>query len=166
MIAPYPVEAGWTSGGPIHVLEPGRARSVRQIVTEANAGNKGSGARGICYRDGKLYVLHIFGKVFELDPESGKLLRTFDIGKRWVYGLAFDGQHFVVGARAAMYLVDPASFRVVREVPMSYGLRAVGFANGRYWVMEQPVFGHDRAHRSVQVWPRPGQTRVYGIELE
>lgn len=159
----YAVEAGWTSGKPIHVLDATTGKVVREIVTKTNLGKRGSGARGICWRDGKLYVLHIYGQVFEVDPATGAVERSFDTEKKWVFGLCFDGQHFVCGSRDGLVFIDPSSFKVAREIKTYYRLRALGFAHDTYYMMEQPVFGYGTKQERIQVWPRKGETRIYRL---
>ncbi len=43
-------------------------------------------------------------------------MRTADCGKRWLFGLAFDGQHFVtVSTKKSIVLLDPETLRVALE---------------------------------------------------
>ena len=65
----YAVEYGWTAGKPIHVLDPETGKTVRTIVTEENRKNRSMGAKGIAWRDGRLYVLAgMRGILNEVDP--------------------------------------------------------------------------------------------------
>lgn len=161
----YAVDAAWSDGSPIQVLDPKTGRQVRAIVTGANAGKKRYTSRGIAWREGSLWVLGIYGKLHEIDPGSGVVLRTLDTKKRWTFGLAFDGRYLVAGSRDALLLVDPKDGRIAREIPVNYRLRAVGYHGGEYFCMAQPEWGFDRRHERIQAWPRPGRTMIYRVRL-
>ena len=161
----YGMEYGWTAGKPIHVLDPGTGKALRTIVTQANLQKKAYGAAGIAWKDGKLYVLQgMRGIVNEVDPQTGAITRKLDTGVRWIAGLDFDGKHFVTGSREALFLLDPQTGKQVRKIALNYPVRAVAAHAGAYFLMEQPVFGHDRAHKRVRLWPK--RTLVYSLQLE
>ena len=164
-LAIYTVDSRWGAGSPIQVLDPQTGKLLREIVTEANRDKRDFGSRGIAWMDGKLYVLGIYGKIHQVDPKTGHVLTSFDIGRRWTFGLVYDGAHLVTVSRSAMHLIDPKTGKVVRDVPMNYRLRAVGWHKGRHLVMEQPIFGFGQKHERVQVWPRPASTVIYSLDL-
>jgi len=160
----YAMEYGWTAGKPIHVVDPKTGRVLRSIVTEANAKNKAFGAAGVAWRDGRLWVLEgMQGRIHEVDPETGAVRRTVQTERRWLTGLAWDGDAFVAGSRDALLLLDPETGAVRREVKTHYPLRALAAHGGRVLLMEQPVFGHDKDHRRVRIWPK--QTFVHVLTL-
>ena len=161
----YGMEYGWTAGKPIHVLDPATGKVLRTIVTRANLQNKSYGAAGITWKDGKLYVLEgMRGILNEVDPQTGAITRKLDCEVRWLSGLGYDGKHFVAGSRQALYLFDAKTGKQVRKVALNYPVRAVAAHDGAYLLMEQPVFGHDKQHKRVQLWPK--QTLVYSLQLE
>jgi hypothetical protein len=154
----YAVESGWTAGEPIRVIDPATGAETRAIVTEANRSVRSHGAKGIVWRDGRLFVLDgMQGLLRVVDPATGAVERTLTTGATWLTGLDFDGTSFVTGSRTELLFLDAASGAVTRRVPVNYPLRNVAARPaepGRVWLLEQPVFGHDRLHRSVRVWPR------------
>jgi hypothetical protein len=162
----FAVESGWTAGLPIHEIDPASGKSLRAIVTEENKKNKSYGAKGIaCYR-GSLFVLDgMPGTIFEVDKASGAILRTIQTSEKWLASLAVDGDLFVAGSRTAIFWIDPASGKVVRKVPMNYQIRSLEVHDAVVYVMEQPVFGYDKDHHWIQVWPRPSETVIYKLRL-
>jgi hypothetical protein len=161
----YAMEYGWTAGKPIHVLDPDSGKAVRTIVTEANRANRAFGAAGIAWRKGRLNVLAgMRGIIHEVDPASGVVTRSLQCDVRWLAGLAFDGDHFVAGGREALYLIDTETGKTAREVKTHYPLRAIGHRKRAYYLMEQPVFGHDKNHERVRIWPR--KTMIYKVLLD
>lgn len=159
----YAIAYDWTSGGPIHELDPASGKVVRRIATAANAKNKYSGAFGIACRDGGLYALESSGKLHRVDAQSGDIAATLDIGVRYVGGLDFDGKAFVVGSRDALHFVDPASGKPRRTVPLAYPVRALACHDGKIYLLEQPVFGFGRTHEPIRVWPQ--KTVVHVLTL-
>jgi len=161
----YAVESGWTAGKPIHVIDPETGRIVRGIVTKANLGNKAFGADGIAWREGRLWVLEgMSGRLSEVDAKTGEVLSTVSGEARWLSGLAFDGTHFVAGGREGVVFLDPRSGNVSLRVPVHYRLRSVAIAGRDVLLMEQPVFGYDRDHQRIQLWPEKNWIyRVSGI---
>lgn len=111
----YGVDSGWTAAKPIYVIDPATGKTVREIVTAANAKNKGYAAKGITWIAGKLYVLDgAYGRIHEIDPATGDITRSVDSKEHYVTGLSFDGTHFVVGSRTAMILLDRETGAIVR----------------------------------------------------
>ncbi len=149
----FALSYGWTAGRPFHELDPKTGAVLRSVVTEANAKQRHMGAFGLAWHDGALWVLESTGKLHRVDPETGAIAKTFDIGKRYVGGLDFDGEHFVVGSRDALHFVAPSTGTVVRSLPLAYPVRAVACRDGKILLLEQPIFGFGRKHESVRVWP-------------
>ncbi|MEZ5990570.1 MAG: PQQ-binding-like beta-propeller repeat protein [Planctomycetota bacterium] len=161
----YAVTAGWTSGEGIVELDPATGGVVRTLPNPDREGGRTGTARGLAWRDGRLYVGEIYGQVHVVDPGTGKVLATHASNKRWVFGLAWDGAHFLTVSRERFYLLDPETFAVVREVPVNRNLRAGTWTGGRYLLMEQPVPGFGPEHEPIQVFPRPGKTPIWSVEL-
>lgn len=159
----YGMEYGWTAGKPIWLIDPDKG-PVLAIVTEANKKNKSMGASGVAWKDGKLYVLAgMRGSIHEVDPRSGEVTATLDTGERWLSGLAYDGTYFVAGSRKALFFLHARTGKTVRKVDVNYPLRAIAAHDGALYLMEQPVFGHDKNHERVQLWPK--ETLVYKLTL-
>lgn len=151
----YAMEYGWTAGDPIHVIDPATGKAVRRIVTEANRKNRSKGAMGIAWKGGKLYVLAgMRGLLHEIDPETGEVTRTLKSGKTWLTGLGFDGTHFLAGSRDALHWLDGKTGRAVRSVKLNYPVRVVASHEGATYLMEQAIFGHDKQHRRMRVFPK------------
>jgi hypothetical protein len=164
----YAVESGWTAGKPIHVLDPTTGKELRRIVTEANRKSRALGAKGIAWRNGKLYVLAgMRGVIHELDPADGRVLRSIRTPKKWLAGLdvqVVEGRAtFVAASRTHLFRFDAETGELVSELPVNYPLRCVAVNGADTYVMEQPVFGYDEQHRRVQEWPR--ETLVYRLRV-
>jgi PQQ-like domain len=158
----YAVEYGWTAGLPIWVVDPATGKTTRQIVTEANKKNRSYSAAAVEFRAGQLWVLAA-GGVRAVDPATGEVTRLLQLQDGRPAALAFDGEHFVTGSSAGIQFVDPETGNTVRQVPTNYPVRAVAWHAGKLYVMEQPIWGFDRQHSRVQVWPK--QTLIHEIEL-
>lgn len=162
----YGVESGWTAGLPIHEIDPATGKSLRAIVTEANKTTKSYGAKGIAAWRGRLFVLDgMPGTIHEVDKMTGEIVRTLKTSEKWLAGLTTDGDLFVAGSRTAIVWISPESGEVVRKVPVNYSIRSLEAFEGAVYVMEQPVFGYDKDHHWIQVWPKPEQTVVYKLRL-
>jgi len=149
------MEYGWTAGKPVHVIDPQTGKVVRTIVTEKNLANRSMGATGIAWKDGKLYVLAgMRGKIHELDPRSGEVSRVLETGARWLAGLDFDGRRFVAGGRKALHFLDGTTGKETRRVKMNYPLRVVAAHEGAYYLFEQAIFGYDKQHKRVRIFPK------------
>jgi hypothetical protein len=160
----YGIDYGWTAGRPIYVIDPKDGRVTREIVTKKNLEQKAMGAKGIAWRNGKLYALEgMRGVIHEVDPKTGDVTRRIETEGRWLAGLAFDGRAFVAGSRTALWWFDPERGTTVRKLAVNYPLRTVGYHDGSYFLMEQPVFGHDTQNRRVRLWPR--KMLVYKLTL-
>lgn len=160
----FAVESNWTAGGSIYELDPETGAIIGKMMNSPSI-EKGSGANGIAYANGMLYILSgMRGILYEVDPDSGKVLKSVQTPERWLTGLAYDGEHLVAGSRTALFLLDPQSGAVVRKVPVNYRLRSVGYYAGEYYLMEQPIFGFDKYHKGVQIWPQ--ETLLYKLSLK
>lgn len=150
----YAMPGGWTAGQAISVLDPETGEVKRAIVTEANRENRSHGAKGIAWRDGKLWVLEgMRGVLREVDPATGEVTGSLETGRTWLSGLAYDGERFVSASRDHLFRIDAKTGKVVREVPVNYWIRSIAAADGALLLMEQPVFGFDRHHARIRVWP-------------
>ena len=123
-------------------------------MTEANKKNKYSGAFGLACHDGTLFALESMGKLHRLDLATGAIEQTLDLGTPYVGGLDWDGQAFVVGSRTALHFVDARTGKVTKTLPVEYPVRALTCRDGRIYVLEQPVFGFNRKHEHIRVWPQ------------
>lgn len=159
----FVIAADWPATSPIRVLDPSSGAVVREIATKPLAGQRAPAPRGLCFSRGRLWVSEIQGTVHCIDPSDGAVLASHRTGLSWVFGLAFDGEHFVTGGRDALHVLAAETLQPVAALPMNYRLRAVGFARGEYLLMEQPEPGFDRDHRPIRVFPRP--TLVHRLRL-
>lgn len=150
----FAVPYGWTKGDAIVVVDPESGKVVRQIVTEKNRSNRASGTKGATWHAQHLWLLSgMKGTVHVLDPSSGEVARTVQLEGKWLAGLHHDGRHLVCGGRTSVTWFDPETGKKVREVPVNYPVRCIAAYEGKIFLMEQPVFGHDREHRRVRIWP-------------
>jgi outer membrane protein assembly factor BamB len=160
----YAVPSSWTAGAPIREIDPATGKAGREIVTEANRKNKHSGANGIEFVDGKLVVLEgMRGTLHVVDPASGEIASTVATRETWIGGLAYDGTNYVAGGRTHLAWISPKG-ETVKKVAVNYPVRSVGVADGVLLLMEQPVFGYDKEHKSIQLWPR--ETNVYRLTFD
>jgi hypothetical protein len=162
----YGVDFGWTMGKPIYVFDPAQGKIVNEIVTEANKKNRAYSANGIAWVDGKL-IVSARGGLHEVDPESGEVLSVRRPPRRG-WKLCHDGKHFVTATRAnnkqhVLLFLDVDTLKVVREVPINYGVSAIVAHGGNYLLMEQPVRGFNTKNERVRLWPK--QMLVYQVKL-
>jgi hypothetical protein len=150
----YGVAYGWTAGEPIFVIDPATGNTLRTIVTEANKVNKYYAAAGIAWFEGKLLVLEgSWGRIHVVDPATGVVSRVIQSQERWLTSLEQYGDLLIATARQELVMLDPESGEVILRTPANYPLRVVAYAAGVHYLMEQPVFGYDRHHRNIRVWP-------------
>ncbi len=149
------LDSDWTMGAPILRLDRATGAEIGRIAAppEMKTGKTGS-ARGLCWRDGALFVLEINGKLHEVDATTGALRRSVVTGLNWVFGLAFDGERFVTGGREAVHWLDARTLKPVRQLASAYRLRTLASDGTRLLVMEQPEFGFGRKHEPIRVWPQ------------
>ncbi len=157
----YGMQYGWTAGKPTFVIDPRNGRIVREIITEENLVNKFYAASAVTWMNGSLWVLHS-GKISQVDPRTGEIMSEIELEER-LSGLTWNGEQFVGVSREEIVFVDPGSGATVRSFPVNYPLRAVYFNDGIYFLMEQPVFGYNKTHERIRVWPT--ETLIYKVEL-
>lgn len=158
------LDGNWTMGAPILRVDPASGEAVGEIAAPAAMKNGKTGsARGLAWREGRIYVQEIGGKLHEVDPVSGELLRSVVTGLNWVFGLAFDGERFVTGGRDAVHWLDAKTLLPVRTLASAYRLRTIGVDGERLLVMEQPEFGFGRGHEHIRVWP--AQTVIHRLTV-
>ncbi len=150
----YGVAYGWTAGEPIFVYDPATGDTVRTIVTMANKVNSYYAAAGIAWYQEKLLVLEgSWGRIHVVDPATGEVSRVIQSEERWLTSLEQYGDLLIATARQGLVLLDPRTGAVLLQTPANYPLRVVAYAAGVHYLMEQPVFGYDRHHRNIRVWP-------------
>lgn len=90
-------------------------------------------------------------KLNALDPESGKIVRSIDVGAH--AGTAFDGKHLWQIAEDRIQKIDPQSGKVLGSIPSPGGGRDSGmaWAEGSLWV------GVYRDRKIHQVDPESGK---------
>ena len=73
-------------------------------------------------------------KLNELDPDSGKTVRSIDVAAH--AGTAFDGTHLFQIAEAVIQKIDPKSGRVIATIPApgKGGDSGLAWAEGSLWV--------------------------------
>ena len=52
---------------------------------------------------------------------------------------------------------------MARRVAVNYPVRCLTWHDGALYLMEQPVFGHDKEHKRVRIWPK--KTVIYKLTL-
>ena len=80
-----------------------------------------------------------------------------------IKALTWNGEHFVAGSREKLFFIDPEDGKTVRSIPVNYPVRVVHFQNGFYYLMEQPVFGYNKMHERIRVWPE--KMLIYKVRL-
>jgi len=158
----FAVEYGWTAGKPIYAIDAATLQVTREIVTAANKEKRGYSAAAIEYREGLLWVL-ASGGLHAVDPATGDVRQVLPLQLKQPSALAFDGAQFVIGSREGLHVVDPATGNTLRSVATHYPVRAVACRGGQLFVMEQPIWGFDRQHQRIRVWPK--QDLIHVLEL-
>jgi len=149
-------------------LDPTNGKVLRTLEQPAPATKDGKkprryAARGIAWRADRLYVMEIYGQLHEIDPESGKILRTVPTGRRWVFSLADDGDNLFAATREGLDFFDPTTLNYSKSMAIPRRLRSAGWSDGALLLMEQPIFGFGKKHETIQVFPRPGKTRIHRL---
>lgn len=165
---------GWTKGDAITVINGADGSSIRTVATEANKKNRHSGAKGILWLRGKLYVFEgMAGKLHELDPATGEIRWSGTIGTNWCSGITFDGTYLITANRTRdgkeLFFITPPDGatppKIARRVKVNYWLRSLAAdanaGNGILYAMEQPVRGFDKHHNPATIWPR--ETVIYQL---
>jgi glutamine cyclotransferase len=100
--------------------------------------------------DGANVWMAIGDSLNAFEPESGKIVRTLDVGAQ--AGTAFDGQHLFQIFEGRIQKVDPKSGRVLATIPTPEGGAAgMAWAEGALWV------GQHRNRKIHQVDPETGK---------
>lgn len=160
----YAQDYGWTSGGPIRVIDPATGRKERDIVTAERKETGYYAAGGLAFRDGKLIALDRHGAaIHEVDPLTGKLGGNVTFPEKGIAGLAFDGRRYITAKDGALLFLHRDTGEIVRKVPLNYPVRALAWDGGTLFIMEQPVWGFDKDHKQVRVWPK--ETRIWKLKL-
>jgi glutamine cyclotransferase len=114
----------------IQKIEPQTGRVIATIPAPG-----GGGDSGLAWAEGTLWVgQHRARKIFQIDPETGAILRTiesnrFVTGVTWVDGELWHGTW--EGDRSELRHVDPASGEVLDEITMPPGVTVSGLeSNG------------------------------------
>jgi len=160
----YSVPSSWTAGSPISTIDPATGKVTGELVTAANKKNKHSGANGIEFVGGQLVVLEGMGGVLNVvDPKTGEITESIKTKETWQGGLAFDGTVYLLGSRTHVTWMSPKG-ETLKKVAVNYPIRSLGVVDGVVWAMEQPIFGHDKDHKSIQLWPQ--ETKVYKLTFD
>lgn len=106
------------------------------------------GVHGVTY-DGQHVWFASGDKLNELDPVSGKTLRSIEIAAH--AGTAFDGQHLFQIAENRIHKIDPNSGRVLASIPAPGDSNSgLTWAEGSLWV------GQHRDRKIHQIDPETG----------
>jgi Thioredoxin-like domain len=157
----YLLPWGWSKGDPILVVDPATGTTVTEIVTERNKAQKALSAMGIEWYLGELYVLADRGRIYIVDPATGRIRLSMDT-KIASYGLAKVGDKLVTVNQKGFFFLTPGG-QIVRTVPSNYPLGSVAWKDGYFYVMESEVRGFDKQHNPVRVWPK--QVLIYKLTL-
>lgn len=164
----YVIASQWSDENPILVVEPRTGDVLRRITPSGGDAGRRRSPRGLCRIEDALLVLDIGGSIEVVDEATGEIRNQLRTGLQWTFGLTWDGEHLVCGSRTGLHFLDRESGRVVRSVPTSTYLRAVGHGvlpgntQPRVLVMEQPIFGHGPHHERIVT--RPKIAKVYALQ--
>ena len=124
-------------------------RSAAEIIREYGPFPGVDQVAGLTF-DGKHVWFASGDKLNELDPASGKTLRTIEVPAH--AGTAFDGRHFYQIAEARIQKIDPKSGRVLSTIPApgGGGDSGLAWAEGALWV------GQYRERKIHQIDPHTG----------
>ncbi len=100
--------------------------------------------------------------LYRFDPETGAILAKHPLDTL-VRDLATDGKRLWTASRTELLRVDPETGAIDLRVPVHYPVRALAAHGGALYLMEQPVFGHDREHKQVRLWPKT--THIHKLTL-
>jgi len=163
----YAIDYGWTAGKPIYVFDPAEGKVVREIVTQANKVNRYMAASGITFIGDRLFVLSRRSDLSELDLATGAVIKLRKLPEH-CWKLAFDGEHLISASHVSanqqhLLLIDPNTLKVVRRVPLNYGISAIACRDGAILMMEHPVRGFDTNHKPVRIYP--DQMLIHQVRL-
>ena len=108
-------------------------RSTAEILREYGPFPDAGSVNGVTY-DGKHLWVATGDKLNALDPETGKTLRSIDVGAH--AGTAFDGRHLFQIAEDRILKIDPDSGDVLATIPApgKGGDSGLAWAEGALWV--------------------------------
>ena len=108
-------------------------RSTAEIIREYGPFPDADSVNGVTY-DGKHLWVATGDKLNALDPETGKTLRSIDVGAH--AGTAFDGRHLFQIAEDRILKIDPDSGDVLATIPApgKGGDSGLAWAEGALWV--------------------------------
>ena len=111
--------------GRIQKIEPKTGRVISTIPAPG-----GGGDSGLAWAEGTLWVgQHRTRKIYQVDPESGKILRTID-SDRFVTGVTWvDGELWhatLENGESDLRQVDPKTGEVLENVKMPHGVAISG----------------------------------------
>jgi glutamine cyclotransferase len=125
-------------------------RSKAEILREYGPFAGADRVNGVTF-DGKNVWFAAGDKLQAFDPESGEILRSFDVAAH--AGTAFDGEHLFQLAEDRIQKIDAKTGRVLATIPAPGGGRDSGltWAEGTLWV------GEYRDRKIHQVDPQTGE---------
>ena len=157
----YAVEYGWSSGRPIHIIDPNTGKALHQIVTEGNQGRKASSTMGITAHDGKLIVAANHGTLYIVEKETGDVLQSVRTPVKSIKAICHDGKHLVAATDQGLSFFEGAIFKPVGRIRTHHKMRSVGYGEGEFFLLGQPTYGYGKDHERVRTWPE--KTRVYAL---
>ena len=123
-------------------------RSAAEIVREYGPFPGVERVHGVSF-DGQHVWFASGDKLNELDPASGKILRSIDVAAH--AGTAFDGQYLFQLAEDRIQKIDPSTGRVLTTIPAPGGGGAgLTWAEGTLWM------GKYRDRKILQIDPQTG----------
>ena len=124
-------------------------RSTAEILREYGPFPGASHVHGVSF-DGSLVWFASGERLNALDPDSGEIVRSFDIASH--AGTAWDGKYLFQIAEDQIHKVDPATGKVLAAIPTpDGGASGLAWAEGSLWV------GQYRSSRIHQVDPETGK---------
>src|SRR5262245_58643242 len=125
-------------------------RSTAQIVREYGPFPGVDHVHGVTY-DGQHVWFAAGDTLNALDPASGRMLRSIDVGAH--AGTAFDGEYLYQLAEDRIQKIDPETGRIVATIPAPGGGSDSGlaWAEGTLWV------GQYRDRKIHQIGPETGE---------
>jgi glutamine cyclotransferase len=106
-------------------------RTTAEIVGEYGPFPGVDGVHGVTY-DGRHLWFASGDKLNEVDPASGKMVRSIDVAAH--AGTAFDGQHLYQLAEDRIQKIDPSTGRVLATIPAPGGGSGLAWAEGTLWL--------------------------------
>jgi len=129
---------------------------TRWIVKRLECPPSGQGFPwSLTWANGYLWVANDLG-VFKLDPETGKVIASFDPPGTRPWGMTFDGKHLWINdfTELRVYEVNPENGEVISS--FSYGERYPGGLNGLAWDGEYLYLTSWSEYRALVKFDRKG----------